>query len=61
MACKYKIDKEKCIGCGTCMGGCPAMAISQTADGKCAIDKEKCMGCGTCAAVCPMSAIKQDL
>ncbi len=57
----YKIDKNKCIGCKTCVGVCPAMAIKATVDGKCSIDKDKCMGCGTCAAVCPMSAIDPDL
>ena len=56
-----KINKDKCVGCKTCMGVCPAMAISLDADGKCFIDKNKCMGCGTCAAVCPMSAIEPDL
>ena len=43
----YKIDKTKCVGCHTCMGVCPAMAISDAGDGKCQIDKAKCMGCGT--------------
>ena len=57
----YKIDAQKGIGCKTCMGVCPAMAINTTTDGKCAIDKSKGMGCGTCAAVCPMSAINPDL
>lgn len=57
----YKIDKSKCIGCHSCMGVCPAMAISGTEDGKCMIDKNKCMGCGTCASVCPMNAIEPDL
>jgi len=56
-----KINKDKCIGCKSCMGICPAMAISTTDDGKCVIDKQKCMGCGTCAAICPMSAIEPDL
>ena len=53
----YKIDSGKCIGCHTCMGMCPAGAISVGVDGKCVIDSGKCMSCGTCAAVCPMGAI----
>jgi len=57
----YKIDQNKCIGCHSCMGVCPAMAISESENGKCMIDKTKCMGCGTCASVCPMSAIEPDL
>ena len=57
----YRIDQSKCIGCHTCMGVCPAMAISAGADGKCQIDKTKCMGCGTCASVCPVAAIEPDL
>ena len=57
----YKIDKTKCVGCHTCMGVCPAMAISDAGDGKCQIDKAKCMGCGTCATVCPVNAIEPDL
>ena len=56
----YKIDPTKCIGCHTCEGVCPAMAISTAQDGKCKIDPTKCMGCRTCAAVCPMAAIAPD-
>lgn len=57
----YRIDKDKCLGCHTCMGVCPAMAISDDGSGKCQIDRAKCMGCGTCAAVCPAAAIEPDL
>ena len=56
----YKIDSAKCIGCHTCMGMCPAGAISTAVDGKCVIDTNKCMSCGTCAAVCPMGAVAVD-
>ena len=57
----YKIDKNKCMGCHTCAGACPAMAIKIDSDGKCVIDKNKCMGCGTCAAICPAAAVEPDL
>ena len=34
----YIIEKDTCIGCGTCEGECPVGAISVTDDGKYAID-----------------------
>ena len=33
------VDKNKCIGCGTCVGICPVGAISFDEDGKAKIDK----------------------
>jgi len=52
----YKIDAEKCVGCGACVGVCPVAAILPK-DGKFAIDPTKCVGCGTCVGMCPMQAI----
>ena len=52
----YVIDKEKCIGCGACVGACPVEAITMSDDGKAVIDAEKCISCGTCVAVCPVGA-----
>ena len=52
------IDKEKCIGCGTCVDVCPVNAISLNDEGKAQIDQEKCIKCGTCEAVCPVMAIE---
>ncbi len=57
------VDKNKCIGCGTCVSICPVGAISFGADGKAKIDRAKCIRCGACQASCPVEAIdinKQD-
>ena len=53
------VDKEKCIGCGTCVAICPVEAISFV-DGKAKIDRNKCIHCGSCEASCPVRAIKLD-
>lgn len=54
----YVIDKDLCLGCGTCEGECPAGAISCGEDGKYEIDPEVCLECGACAGVCPVEAPK---
>lgn len=54
------VNKEKCIGCGTCVSICPVGAISFGADGKAFIDKQKCIRCGACQASCPVEAIDLD-
>jgi 4Fe-4S ferredoxin len=64
----FKINNEKCIGCGLCIKACPNDAfLSPNLDGKIRIktqdlipdvpDPQKCSYCGTCAYICPMSAI----
>lgn len=54
-----KVNKEICVGCGTCIGACPTQAISFDKDGKAVIDQKKCIHCGTCAGVCPVNAIDE--
>ncbi|MBP3431313.1 MAG: 4Fe-4S binding protein [Clostridia bacterium] len=54
------VDKNKCIGCGTCVAICPVGAISFDTDGKAKIDKTKCIRCGACQASCPVEAIDLD-
>ena len=63
---QYVIDADKCIGCGLCMKGCPAGAISNNAAGEVKegkklpwklIDQSKCVKCGACEAACKFHAI----
>ena len=51
----FKVDKEKCVGCGACVNVCPAGAISVKNDK--AVISDKCVDCGRCAQVCPAHAI----
>jgi len=70
---KPEIDKDKCIGCATCVAYCPEASIEMNPakDKSCGagkikkdnkmkaeIDYDFCKGCGVCAAVCPVKAIK---
>ena len=51
----FKVDKEKCVGCGACVNVCPAGAISVKDDK--AVISDKCVDCGRCVQVCPAGAI----
>jgi Fe-S-cluster-containing hydrogenase component 2 len=55
----YVINKEVCVGCGSCQANCPADAISATDDNKYQIG-DNCVECGACAANCPVNAISQN-
>lgn len=59
---KPEVDKEKCIGCATCVPFCPDACIEMKKHkndkkDKADIDYEFCKGCGVCAQVCPVKAI----
>ncbi|MCF0110676.1 MAG: 4Fe-4S binding protein [Erysipelotrichaceae bacterium] len=54
------VNKDVCIGCGACEGGCPVGAITLTAEGQADCNAEVCIDCGACVGTCPVEAISQD-
>jgi len=59
MAKKFKVNKEKCIGCGVCVVSCQG-ATELESDGKAkVIDSEKLEKCGG-ENVCPYGAIEEE-
>lgn len=55
---KYRINREKCIGCGVCVATCDG-ATELDDDGKAKIlDQEKLEKCGG-RTVCPYEAIEK--
>lgn len=56
---KYKVNKEKCVGCQACVQTCSG-AIKIREDGKATvIDQEKLKKCGG-EKVCPFGAIENE-
>ncbi len=53
------IDRDRCNGCGLCVGACAASAIEMV-DKKARMveDFPACISCGDCVAICPEDAIK---
>lgn len=54
---RFRIDLERCKGCGICAKNCPANAISGKVKQPHVIDQDKCIKCGTCMDKCPFDAI----
>lgn len=53
-----EIDREKCIGCGACVGACHQSAIGLV-DGKAQLLRDDyCDGLGRCLPNCPVDALK---
>jgi len=58
MSKKFKINKERCIGCGTCVQACPGSTKLGDDMKAIVIDHEKLEKCDG-AKVCPFGAIEE--
>jgi Fe-S-cluster-containing hydrogenase component 2 len=54
-----KVDKETCVGCGTCVDACPEAAI-ELVDEIAVVDEDRCQECGDCQEACPTESIKVE-
>lgn len=55
----FKVDKEKCIGCGLCIKDCFVRDI-ELIEGKALIKNITCFKCGHCIAICQVAAVSTD-
>ncbi|MDR1849763.1 MAG: ferredoxin family protein [Zoogloeaceae bacterium] len=52
-----EIDREKCVGCGSCVGICPGGLIRLDDEKACIPQPERCWGCASCVKECSEEAI----
>lgn len=51
-----RVDRDKCVGCGTCIEVCNAKAL-ELEETLAKVLENRCLGCGVCAHLCPEDAI----
>lgn len=55
---KFRVDADKCVGCGKCVSVCPVGDIKLDADNKPTwLHNDKCLTCFACYHHCPKRAI----
>ena len=55
----FCINRDTCIGCGTCQQGCPQHCIGEDESGGYYIRQKHCLHCGLCFERCPAGAIER--
>jgi NADH-quinone oxidoreductase subunit F len=54
----YRIDPERCTGCGVCLQGCAPKAITGAKKQAHVIDDKLCQKCGICRSECKFDAVR---
>ncbi|SES95613.1 4Fe-4S dicluster domain-containing protein [Methanococcoides vulcani] len=54
------INRDECVGCGTCVDDCPSEAISMDGDNIAVVNADECIDCGACVDSCPTDAITME-
>jgi len=52
-----EFEAQTCAGCGVCVKGCPAGALSLK-NGKASLHLQKCIRCFCCQEICPKKAVR---
>lgn len=59
------VEKNKCVGCTSCMNICPKKAIKMLHDKDGfiypVVDQDKCINCGLCKKTCPVLTTKNNI
>jgi NAD-dependent dihydropyrimidine dehydrogenase PreA subunit len=55
-----ELDREACVGCGSCEEVCPHQVFTLRGDKAEIADADRCMECGACRTNCPAGAIRVD-
>ena len=56
----YRIETEKCVGCGLCKRNCPVNCIAGEPRQPHAIDQDICIRCGSCFEACRFGAVVRE-
>ncbi len=54
------LDRDRCVGCGTCVTVCPHPVLELQDRRSTIINRDACMECGACATNCAVQAITVD-